>query len=228
MIGETKVLRIGVTFLLSLLSTRDPLSSTKSHKLFNQGESITLSGQLVEHESQMVDGHYFNRHSIPGREGDEIVIEMVSDDFDPYLRLFDSRGVEIASDDDAAGRQNAQVVVTLPSTGTYQVIAVANYENTGGAYTLSVRSAREDDFVQNEAIKKAYDLNLTINQLLNEARYEEVIPLANEALAIRREFFGENHPDVADILNNLAIAYQWQGEYDRSEALHKQALALKG
>ena len=37
---------------------------------------------------------------------------------------------------------------------------------------------------------------------------------------------GENHPDVASSLNNLAVFYQSQGKYEEVETLYLQALEL--
>ena len=36
---------------------------------------------------------------------------------------------------------------------------------------------------------------------------------------------GENHPDIATIYNNIGLAYQNKGEYDKS--VHYLELALK-
>ncbi len=37
---------------------------------------------------------------------------------------------------------------------------------------------------------------------------------------------GENHPDVATSLNNLAGLYEFQGRYKEAEPLHLEALDL--
>jgi tetratricopeptide (TPR) repeat protein len=37
---------------------------------------------------------------------------------------------------------------------------------------------------------------------------------------------GLDHPDVADILNNLAAIYRVQGRYDEAEPLYMRALAI--
>jgi tetratricopeptide (TPR) repeat protein len=42
-----------------------------------------------------------------------------------------------------------------------------------------------------------------------------------------RRVLGEEHPDVAQSLNNLALLYNSQGRYSEAEALYKQALELK-
>ncbi|WP_130758769.1 tetratricopeptide repeat protein, partial [Microcystis aeruginosa] len=47
------------------------------------------------------------------------------------------------------------------------------------------------------------------------------------ALAIRKQQLGDNHPDTATSLNNLAVFYQSQGRYSEAEPLYKQALAIR-
>ena len=38
---------------------------------------------------------------------------------------------------------------------------------------------------------------------------------------------GENHPDYATSLNNLAVLYQARGDYAKAEPLHRQALEIR-
>ncbi|MEO0835771.1 MAG: tetratricopeptide repeat protein [Cyanobacteria bacterium J06642_3] len=48
-----------------------------------------------------------------------------------------------------------------------------------------------------------------------------------QCLNVCRERFGEEHPDVAISLNNLALLYQDQGRYEDAEPLYTQALELR-
>jgi tetratricopeptide (TPR) repeat protein len=71
---------------------------------------------------------------------------------------------------------------------------------------------------------------LLLNQvglyLHDRARYAEVKPLYQRALAIREKALGPDHPDVAQSLNNLAALYDAQGQYARAEPLYQRALAI--
>jgi tetratricopeptide (TPR) repeat protein len=73
---------------------------------------------------------------------------------------------------------------------------------------------------------QAYLLNEAGLFLYNQGRYGEAEPLYQQALAIMRERLGEQHPDTAASLNNLARLYQAQGRYDEAEPLYQQALAI--
>jgi CHAT domain-containing protein len=61
----------------------------------------------------------------------------------------------------------------------------------------------------------------------SQGRYSEAEPLYKQALAIRKQQLGDNHPDTATSLNNLAALYQSQGRYSEAEPLYKQALAIR-
>ncbi|MFM7881683.1 MAG: tetratricopeptide repeat protein, partial [Microcystis panniformis] len=43
----------------------------------------------------------------------------------------------------------------------------------------------------------------------------------------RKQLLGDNHPDVATSLNNLALLYSSQGRYTEAEPLYLQALDLR-
>ncbi|NCT46099.1 MAG: tetratricopeptide repeat protein, partial [Microcystis aeruginosa G11-09] len=60
-----------------------------------------------------------------------------------------------------------------------------------------------------------------------QGRYSEAEPLYNRSLAIRKQQLGDNHPDTATSLNNLAGLYYSQGRYSEAEPLYKQALAIR-
>ncbi len=57
--------------------------------------------------------------------------------------------------------------------------------------------------------------------------YDEATPLAEEALATRRQIFGEEHAEVAESLDDLAELARRQGDFQRAETLGRQALAMR-
>ncbi len=56
--------------------------------------------------------------------------------------------------------------------------------------------------------------------------YKEAEPLHLEALDLHKRLLGENHPNVATSLNNLAGLYESQGRYTEAEPLYLEALDL--
>ncbi|MEH2164643.1 MAG: tetratricopeptide repeat protein, partial [Nostoc sp.] len=51
-------------------------------------------------------------------------------------------------------------------------------------------------------------------------------PLYIEALAMRKRLLGDEHPNVATSLNNLALLYKSQGRYSNAEPLYIEALEI--
>ncbi|MEQ8386704.1 MAG: tetratricopeptide repeat protein [Coleofasciculus sp. A1-SPW-01] len=59
-----------------------------------------------------------------------------------------------------------------------------------------------------------------------QGRYGEAEPLYQKALELYKRLLGDDHPDVASSLNNLAYLYSSQGRYGEAEPLYQQALEL--
>jgi CHAT domain-containing protein/Tfp pilus assembly protein PilF len=72
---------------------------------------------------------------------------------------------------------------------------------------------------QRAALARARGLNQQAGSLYDKGQTAKAIPLARQALSIRKEALGEKHPYYANSLNILAMLYQSMGD-------HKQALPL--
>jgi tetratricopeptide (TPR) repeat protein len=59
------------------------------------------------------------------------------------------------------------------------------------------------------------------------ADYAQAKPLYEEALKIREQVLGKQHPDYAESLNNLAGLCYYQGDYEQAKPLLEQALAIR-
>ena len=73
--------------------------------------------------------------TLTGRSAVQIDLENISD-LDPYLRLLDASGAEVASDDDGGDNLNARIRQTL-DRGTYRIEAT-KYNSGAGTYRLTV------------------------------------------------------------------------------------------
>ncbi len=80
---------------------------------------------------------------------------------------------------------------------------------------------------QVSSLEAAHLLNEAVYHLNNCARYREAEPLYEQALKIKRKMLGEEHPDTARSLNNLALLYVRQGKHGEAEPLYEQALKIK-
>jgi CHAT domain-containing protein/lipopolysaccharide biosynthesis regulator YciM len=186
-------------------------------------EPSTLEGRLDSNSrTQKNDKSYYNVHTFEGRAGEQITIDLTSSEFDSYLILLDPEGKKIAENDDGGSGNNSRIIVTLPTNGTYRIIANAHKAGETGNYTLSWREATSDDL----ALAEAGKLMQQAIQLKDQGQYTAAIPLVERALAIREKVLGKEHPDVAASLNNLAGLYKDIGNYSQAEPLYQRSLAI--
>lgn len=104
-----------------------------------------VSGELTPGHPRMEDGSHYRDYAWNGRAGEQVTVDLSSDDFDAYLYLGTGTGEsfeEIESNDDGGQDTDAQLVVTLPRTGTFTIRVNALNEGETGAYVLVARSRR--------------------------------------------------------------------------------------
>jgi hypothetical protein len=107
------------------------------------GEPIVINGELTDKDpkdTHRKEGSRVHPHTVALRQGVLYVIDLVSKDFDAYLRLADAAGKPLAENDDVAGNTNARLFFIPPKTGDYSVVATANRPKTG-KYRLTVQEA---------------------------------------------------------------------------------------
>ena len=80
---------------------------------------------------------------------------------------------------------------------------------------------------QDETAADADRLNKQVIELYRQGKYADAIPIAQHVAEIRKRVQGEENPDYATILNNLALLYENTGHYERAEPLYKQALEIR-
>ena len=105
-------------------------------------KNINFSEQGALEEGDRViaeDGSLYDFYPIEGKAGDSLTIHLESEDFDAFVALVDSNGKTIGENDDISQEDsNAQIEITLPEDGVYNVI-VNTYDQDGmGEYTLTV------------------------------------------------------------------------------------------
>ena len=76
-------------------------------------------------------------------------------------------------------------------------------------------------------VQRAEYLNLQGRALYEAGDYRDAEEPLTQALALREQALGPEHPDVATSLNNLAVLYHAQGQYAKAEPLYQRALAIR-
>jgi hypothetical protein len=79
-------------------------------------------------------------HEVAFKKGKTYQIDMISKQFDAYMRLEDDGGREVAKDDDGGEGLNARIKYTADKDATYKIYATT-FGGGDGNYTLTVRAA---------------------------------------------------------------------------------------
>jgi thiol-disulfide isomerase/thioredoxin len=69
--------------------------------------------------------------------GKSYQIDLKSTDFDSFLRLLDSKGDEVAFDDDGGGFPDARIIYKAAKTGEFKIV-VTSFDKKAGAFVLTV------------------------------------------------------------------------------------------
>ena len=102
------------------------------------GERIE-NGLLEEGDATLNSGEFNDGYGFVGREGDHIVVDLRSTEFDPYLILQMPGDHPQADNDDWEGaRDHARIEYTLPADGMYRVLVTTYTPGEQGAYDLQI------------------------------------------------------------------------------------------
>jgi Calx-beta domain/Bacterial pre-peptidase C-terminal domain len=104
----------------------------------------TVNGNLASDDCAFGDGTVLDPYTFNALAGQQVAITMSSAQFDTYLYLLNPDGSTLTFNDDAVGT-NSRIplsgFITLPTTGTYTILANAFDEATNGGvgnYTLQI------------------------------------------------------------------------------------------
>jgi hypothetical protein len=189
-------------------------------KVHEVGAGLKLTGEL--------DKVRAITYNVKLDAGKTYVIDMISPDqkaLDPFLRLLDARGKQLAEDDDGGEGLNARIIFKVDAVATYQIVATS-FGKGRGPFTLTVREIQKAEESKLKRLARAKQLDEKVVTLLSAGKVREAVTLAEESLAIRRDLQGEKHLDYAASLNNLGILYERQANYAKAEPLLRKALEI--
>jgi tetratricopeptide (TPR) repeat protein len=102
-----------------------------------------------------------------------------------------------------------------PSTQASRPGKTASTEPVGQLTSVQLRQLAEAD-----VLKRRFA------ELYRQGRSAEAVEPAEQCVRICREALGEQHPEYATSLNNLAALHESMGDYARAEPLHRQAMEI--
>lgn len=225
--------KFGILLASVLLSTGG-IGAVTTLPSFAQ-ETFESSGTLAPTQDE---------YQFEGVGGQTVSISMNSEEFDTLLVLLGPDGEEVAMNDDFARSLNSKIITTLPTDGTYTVLA-KSYSGQGGNYSVSVQLATGFEIAYARA-----------ETLLYDGDFEGAIAAYSEAIAIDssqpatylgraeayftvaiqdigEEFTGPQSlpEDVRDAIANdyesAANLYEAQGEPEYAASLRDQATYVR-
>nr|WP_315862450.1 PPC domain-containing protein [Picosynechococcus sp. PCC 7117] len=98
-----------------------------------------INQRLSDQDIPTGEGGFARDYVITLQEGDQVAIDLLSDDFDTIVLLLAADGSTIAENDDAAdGSTNSLLFVRINETGRYIVRVRAFGETGNGDFSLKV------------------------------------------------------------------------------------------
>ncbi len=95
-------------------------------------------GKLTAADVSLADSSYAQAWGLELREGTQVTVDLLSDDFDAFLFVMGPGLDEAIRDDDGAGACDARITFTAPEDGMYRVIANTVGGETTGRFRLRV------------------------------------------------------------------------------------------
>jgi predicted dehydrogenase len=110
----------------------------------------TVQGRLTTTDYlRSADTTYAQWWLLQGKAGQQVTIDLESDDFDAFIFLFGAGLSDDGSqDDESGGNCNARLTVMLPQDGEYRILVNTRNKYETGAYTLSVTAGAKPKSLQ--------------------------------------------------------------------------------
>lgn len=112
-----------------------PMLIKAAEKPINIGQ--TLESRLGE-SSVNLDNIAYETWQFSGKVGQQVIIEMTSEDFDSLLKLTAPDGNVLVIDDNGGVGYNARISIKLPMNGKYTIEATTVWQMRSGNYRLTV------------------------------------------------------------------------------------------
>ncbi|MEC4984934.1 MAG: pre-peptidase C-terminal domain-containing protein [Oscillatoria sp. PMC 1068.18] len=98
---------------------------------------------LSEKDIPTGEGGFFRDYMVELKEGDQVAIDLLSDEFDTIVTLIADDGSTVAENDDGPdGSTNSLLFARINESGSYMVRVRAFGETGGGKFTLKVTRLR--------------------------------------------------------------------------------------
>jgi len=147
--GECDDPRFEGTGMASILLDEDLFQDASDCRdLMNKGLIQLISGaavggvmqrdRLERGDGTLTSGEYRDNFTFEGERGQDAIIDLRSDEFDPYLIVSTPGGEQFDNDDYEGDVSRSLIALSLDETGSYEVTVTSYAEGETGGYTLQM------------------------------------------------------------------------------------------
>lgn len=106
----------------------------------------TVSGRLDASAPTLDDGSHYHIWHFTGQAGEDVTIDLMSDEFDAYVMLGEGMNPQssIGDDDDGGEGLDSRLTMALPGAGVYSIVVNTAGSGETGAYQLRLQSSTRD------------------------------------------------------------------------------------
>jgi hypothetical protein len=119
--------------------TKPATSSSPVYKPLSLSIDKDVLGTLSDRDIPLGDGGFARDYAIQLNAGDQVAIDLISDNFDPVVSLLTKEGKTVGKNDDGPdGTSNSLLFARVKKTGSYLVRVQGFSDTSGGNFTLRV------------------------------------------------------------------------------------------
>jgi hypothetical protein len=126
-------------FLILINSGRVAAQENKVYTPLTLPPSNEVADALTDRDIPLGDGGFARDYAVQFVNGDQIVIELTSDNFDTVVTLLTKEGKTVGKNDDGPdGSSNSLLFARIKKTGPYTVRVQGFSDTSGGKFSLKV------------------------------------------------------------------------------------------
>ncbi|NEP17838.1 MAG: hypothetical protein F6J97_13185 [Leptolyngbya sp. SIO4C1] len=116
-------------------------------------EPVTIVGELTARDRRLPDGSYAQIQTFEGQAGQQVLINLLSNEFDAFVLLIGPNNTLVGQDDNSGGGTQARLRALLTAVGVYKVVVNTANPDEFGHYTLTITpdGSADSEVAQSEA-----------------------------------------------------------------------------
>ncbi|ANV85931.1 hypothetical protein AWQ21_15505 (plasmid) [Picosynechococcus sp. PCC 7003] len=181
---------------------------------------LNVQKELTAKDSMLEDGSFLDSYSFDMKEGQNIIIQLESEYFNPYWTIFNNEGEKVLEQNDLISFPDMGYFLGGLAPGAYLLKITAADNSIVNGYSVRIKEATEIDKQKNQA-RILNRLGLAYN---NIGEKELALNSFQEALAINRAI--EDLKSESDNLNNIGYLYISLGKTQEALDYYQQALSV--